>query len=130
MTKQMFARRHRHIIVVVAAVLGAALPAAADDRYGAISYARDSAIFAVALDRTTRAEAEADALARCRLHDRNCATPVWVMNGCVAIALGKGHGYGSGWGSTRDAAEREAMGVCIAKAHACSVQHTACTTGH
>ena len=97
------------------------------DKYAAIAFSPVSGRHTDASDRPSRAAAEQAAIAQCRQDGSMCSAPVWVQNGCVALAIGRARGFGSGWGSDRVSAERQALDVCNFKAHGCSIQRTACT---
>jgi Domain of unknown function (DUF4189) len=116
-------------LVCAAAILSAAGVAWAAEGYGAMAYSQSRAMYTVALNHPSRADAEQAALASCQAAASDCTSPVWVNNGCVSLAIGSGRGFGTGWGSTREAAEREAIGVCTSKTHGCALKRTACTAG-
>ena len=99
----------------------------AEDSFGAISYSRGRGVYSTALNMPTRGAAERLALTACGRMSHDCSSPVWVLNGCVSIAIGRANGFGSGWGSTRSSAEWEALAVCERHARSCTVRHTACT---
>ena len=114
-------------LMIVSCLVLAGSGAIAEDSFGAISYSRIRGAYATAINMPTRSAAEHAALASCGRMSRDCSSPVWVLNGCVSIAIGRANGFGSGWGSTRIAAEWEALAVCEHHARACAVRHTACT---
>ena len=64
----------------------------------------------------------------CRRQASDCTAPVWVQNGCVALAVGVTNGFGSGWGATRAAAEQDALNGCRNAVKGCSIRRVACTT--
>ncbi len=103
--------------------------ASAADGYGALAYSQSRAMYTVALNHPSRADAERAALASCQSAAPDCTSPVWVQHGCVALAIGRERGFGTGWGSTRASAEQEAIGVCSSKTGACVLKRTACTAG-
>ena len=114
-------------LLIASCLTLAAGVAIAEDSFGAISYSRSRGVYSAALNMPTRSAAERAALAACGRMNRDCSLPVWVLNGCVSIAVGRANGFGSGWGSTRSSAEWEAVAVCEHHARACAVRHTACT---
>jgi Domain of unknown function (DUF4189) len=114
-------------LIGASAFLGAASFAWAADGYGALAYSQSRAMYTVALNHPSRAEAERAALVSCQSAAPDCTSPVWVQHGCVALAIGRERGFGTGWGSTRASAEQEAMGVCTSKTGACVLKRTACT---
>jgi Domain of unknown function (DUF4189) len=113
----------------VAILAAVAQPALAADGFGALAYSQSRVMYTLALNHPSRAAAEHAALMECQRSAGDCTSPVWVQHGCVSLALGTGRGFGTGWGSTRESAEREAMGVCVSKTSACNIKRTACTAG-
>ena len=122
-------RNMKFELTCAAALLAAAGSAWAAEGYGALAYSQSRAMYTVALNHPSRTHAEQAALASCQAAAPDCTSPVWVQNGCVSLAIGHDRGFGTGLGSTRAAAEQEAMGVCGGKARACVLKRTACTAG-
>ena len=112
--------------VVSLALTGSAAWSA--DKFAAIAYSRATGVNNVAYNHQSRAAAEDAVLDICRRQAADCTAPVWVQNGCVALAVGAGNGFGPGWGSTKAAAEQEALLVCRNSAKGCAIRRVACTT--
>lgn len=98
------------------------------DKFAAIAYSRATGANNVAYNLATRAAAEDTVLGICRRQASDCTAPVWVQNGCVALAVGAANGFGSGWGSSKASAEQEALTVCRNTAKGCAIRRVACTT--
>ena len=52
---------------------------------------------------------------------------VWFRNACGALATGDDNGYGSGWATSRRAAEEIALSGCNDNVKNCSVVRWVCT---
>ena len=98
------------------------------DKYAAIAYSRATGVNNVAYNHPSRTAAEDAVLGICRRQASDCTAPVWVQNGCVALAVGVTNGFGSGWGATRAAAEQDALNGCRNAVKGCSIRRVACTT--
>jgi serine/threonine-protein kinase len=101
--------------------------AAAQDNYGAIAYSPSTGAHGWAYDYGSRAAAEQVALSNCGQHADDCVVPIWFRNACGALAVGA-DGYGSGWGSNRNLAERYALQSCRKYTSGCWIKRWACTT--
>jgi Domain of unknown function (DUF4189) len=113
-------------LVCLALCLGAA-NASADDHYGAIAYSPSTGAQGWSYDYDVRVAAESAAMTICRQGAIDCIVPVWFRNACGALAVGT-RGYGSGWGTSRDGAENEALGSCRKHSEVCAIRRWACTT--
>jgi hypothetical protein len=102
--------------------------ASARDNYGAIAYSPSTGAHGWAYDHASRSAAESAALGNCRSHARDCVVPIWFRNGCGALAVGTGNGYGSGWGTSRSIAEGYALQVCRKHTQNCAIRRWACTS--
>ena len=100
------------------------LPSAAfaQDYYGAIAYSPGKKAHGWASNHPSRAAAQRTALENCRKYAPDCKTVVWFLNACATLATGEA-GYGSAWGSTQAAADKEAELVC---AFAQLIRQTSC----
>jgi hypothetical protein len=99
--------------------------AAADDRYAAIAFSQDSGADGYGNDYGSRSDAEGRALGEC---GNGCQVVLWFRNACGALAVGEDNGYGTGWASSRRAAENTAMSNCNSNAAGCSIKRWVCTT--
>ena len=102
--------------------------ASSADKFAAIAYSRTTGVNNVAYNHPSRTAAEHTVLDICRRQASDCTAPVWVQNGCVALAVGVANGFGTGWGATRAAAERDAINVCRNSVKGCAIRRVACTT--
>jgi serine/threonine-protein kinase len=120
----------RGILVVGLALLWAGLAPgqAAANNYGAIAYSTATGAHGWSIDYPSRSAAESVALQNCRKHGADCVVPIWVRNGCAALAVGSGNAYGSGWGTTRGLAESFALQSCRKVAANCAIRRWICTT--
>jgi serine/threonine-protein kinase len=118
--------RPRGLIAIWLIAMLSSANARASDLYGAIGYSPSTGWHHAAVQ-PSRMAAEQAVLATCRRQARDCTAPVWVQNGCVALAVGRGRGFGSGWGSTHDAAQQMAVSVCRQNTADCRLQRTSCT---
>jgi len=100
-------------------------PAAADDYFGAIAFSTSSGALGWSYDYGSRDEAEEQALQQC---GGGCRVVLWFKNACGAIATSSDHSYGSGWATSRRAAEEIAMNGCSKHADDCNVERWVCTT--
>lgn len=102
----------------------------AQDYYGAMAFCQKSGATSWARNYASQADAEKSAMAKCReLGGKQCQTLVWFKNGCGSIAIGEGRAAGSGWGTTSDRAQLEAMKSCSGVTRKCEIKHTSCTKG-
>ena len=117
----------RQILVFATLLIGALAtqPALADDYYGAIAFSNSSGALGWANDYGSQAEAENEALSQC---GAGCEGVLWFKNACGAIATSSDHSYGTGWATSRSAAEAVAIQGCRQHASDCSVERWVCTT--
>ena len=106
------------------------LPSAAfaQDYYGAIAYSPGKKAHGWASNHPSRTAAQRTALENCRKYAPDCKTVVWFLNACATLATGEA-GYGSAWGSTQAAADKEALKLCGSHTRACTVVRQVCTEG-
>jgi len=93
--------------------------------YGAISYSPSTGAYGYSYDHYSKYNAERAARNQCARRD--CVIPIWFKNACGALAIGS-NGYGSGWGSTRARAKREALRSCRRYTGGCYIEKSVCTT--
>jgi hypothetical protein len=120
--------KQRMFVVAGALICGLAMqaaPASARDYYGAIAFSMDSGRVGWANDYGSRGAAENNAQSAC---GAGCASVIWFRNACGAIATSSDHSYGTGWSTSRGAAESIAMGGCRKHASDCSIARWVCTT--
>jgi len=121
-------RRGRSLALVGALLVTLAWPSskAAADNYGAIAFSQRSGAIGYSFDHWSRAAAEARALTECA---GRCRVVLWFRNGCGALAVGHGNGFGSGWATNQWRAQRIAVAVCRRQGvQGCSVRQWVCTT--
>lgn len=117
----------RMVLAVIIIAFAAASEARADN-YGAIAFSQSTGTIGWSYDFRSRGAAEQAALQRCANSAPDCTVPVWFRNACGAIAIGNNNGFGSGWGTTRELAERFALQTCRKFTGNCSVRRWVCTT--
>lgn len=100
----------------------------AQDAFGAIAYSPDDRAAGWTYNYSTRSRAEANALSECRgAGGESCRVLVWFKNGCGALAVASSGAYGSGWGSSKQRAELEALKSCGQYDRGCRVTRWVCT---
>ncbi|RZJ24700.1 MAG: DUF4189 domain-containing protein [Haliea sp.] len=82
--------------------------AVTDNKYGAIAFNKASRKHGYAFNQSSRAAAEARALAEC---GKDCTPMMWFANGCGALAVGSTR-YGAGSADSRLTAELLARRNC------------------
>lgn len=106
-------------------------PAYARDYFGSMAYCPKTGASSWARNYSSRADAKQGAVDECRKQGgKDCRSLVWFKNGCGSLAIGQNRGAGSGWGTTRDKAELEAMKSCSGVTRKCKIKHTTCTKGY
>jgi hypothetical protein len=98
---------------------------AAADYYAAIAFSQETGAHGYSNDFRTRGGAEERALREC---GGACQVVLWFRNACGALAVGANNGYGTGWATSRRAAENIAMSGCNQNAASCGVARWVCTT--
>jgi len=99
--------------------------AEARNYYGAISYSPSTGAYGYAYDYNSKSSARNAARRQCGY--RSCKNSLWFRNACGALAVGNS-GYGTGWGSTKSRAKREALRSCRKYSRGCYVKQWVCTT--
>lgn len=119
-------RRSRDVLVLALLVMMIASPTAAvaDDSFAAIAYSDESGAVGYSNDYDSRAGAEQRALAEC---GSGCKVVLWFKNACGALATGD-DGWGTGWASTRGAAESTALTGCSEQTKNCTIERWVCTS--
>lgn len=103
-------------------------PAQAADNYGAIAFSQRTGAHGFSVDYSSRAAAQHRAMQECARYGRGCRIASWFKNGCGALAVGNGNGWGAEWGNTRGEAERLALQRCGANTYDCWIRRWVCTT--
>jgi hypothetical protein len=106
----------RAVLLVLLALVLIAPPAlqAGADRYAAVAYSPSAQRWGYGNNYPTKAQAIARALSECG--DRDARTN-WCKNAWIALAVSDKSlgGWGSGWGTTPEAARRSARRECLAR---------------
>ena len=102
------------LVITIAIVIGPALQAA--DNYAAIVYCTSNDSWGAASGAATKADAIANALAKCNCPDEDVRTN-WCRNAWIALAISNQStgGWGSAWGETPEIAKSKAMAECLAR---------------
>jgi len=116
--------QHRLMGAALAALLFAMPAVAHADWFGAIAYNPGSGAYGYSIDYPDRYGAENRALYEC---GGGCRVAVWFRNACGALAVGYNGGWGSGWGSSRQRGEYEAINACSRYTSNCAIRAWACT---
>ena len=114
------------LVFAVLLFLSPGAAVAQDNQYGAIAYSPSTRAIGLSSDQPSREEAARVALALCGKSD--CRFAAWFRNGCGALAIGEGGGWGTGVGTSQIYAERYALEVCSDYAMRCRIQHQVCVT--
>ncbi|MEN9216635.1 MAG: DUF4189 domain-containing protein [Gloeomargarita sp. HHBFW_bins_162] len=105
-------------------------PPSTGDLFGAIAYNNVDGSYGYGYNFPDRASAEARALQECERVSggKPCEVLVWFQNACGAIAKDGRNNAGSGWGETKELAQKEAVASCRSIGGAdCAVVETVCT---
>ena len=107
----------------------AAAPAGkAGDLWGSIAYSPTSRLGVIVWNSGGRGAAKQQSLQGCRRDGGiGCKEVAWFQNACGAIAIGRGTGYGGGWGESKAESERMALSNCRSAASNCKVEVSRCT---
>ncbi|CAN7486447.1 DUF4189 domain-containing protein [Rhizobium sp. LjRoot30] len=93
------------------------------ESYGAIAYSRRTGALGWSYDHPSRRSAERAAMGNC---GRGDCKVLWFRDACGAVAAGP-DGWGSGWGTNRRRAEREAVNSCSQYSYDCEVIRWQCS---
>jgi len=99
----------------------------AADYFGAIAFSQTTGAHGYSYDYNSQREAEIQAMAECRKYGRGCEVATWVRNGCAALAVGDGEGWGGDWGNDRREAEHKALNRCDKNTGNCQIRRWVCT---
>lgn len=84
-------------------------------KFAALAYSSATGEYGWSTNRDSRAEAEREALARCKGADRRIVG--WVGNGYLALAIGMDGYYGVGWRYGEGAKRADATDVALKELH-------------
>jgi hypothetical protein len=101
-------------------------PGSPGDNFGAIAFSTNSGANGSSYDYSSGIDAQQNAIQRCGYND--CTVVVVFTNGCGALAVGAGRGYGTGWAGNNQEAESLAMNACGSNTTGCAIALWACTT--
>ena len=99
------------------------------DLFGAIAYNSEDGSYGYGYNFPDRASAEARAIRECERASQGkaCEVLVWFQNACGALARDGRNNAGSGWGETRELAQKEAVASCRSIGGSdCAVVETIC----
>lgn len=102
-----------------------AMPSMAADSFGAIAYSPATGALGWSYEHNTRRSAESTAYGNCNAGD--CRIAIWFKNGCGAVAVGNGGGWGADWGADRDPAQYLAVEACRKHTNGCRVVRWQCS---
>ncbi|MEN9233488.1 MAG: DUF4189 domain-containing protein [Gloeomargarita sp. DG02_4_bins_56] len=99
------------------------------DLFGAIAYNTTNGSYGYGFNFPDRASAEARAIQECeQVSQGECKVLVWFQNACGALARDQHNNAGSGWGETKEIAQKEAIASCRSIGGTdCTVVETVCT---
>jgi hypothetical protein len=95
------------------------------DNFGAIAFSTSSGASGSSYNYSSGIDAQLSAIQRCGY---DCTVVVAFTNGCGALAVGAGRGYGTGWARNGQEAETLAMSSCSSNTTGCGITLWACTT--
>jgi len=99
--------------------------------HGSIAFSQEDGgayAWGIAWSYDSSAGAESEAIGQCREYGgTQCAEAGWFQEACGALAIGSGNGYGTGWGATTAAAERDALAQCRAVNDDCRIEVARCS---
>ena len=103
-------------LVLIAVIASAAVPVAAQERWGSIAFSQTSGggyAWGMAWSYGSHSAARRDAINECRRRGGgNCSEIAWFHDACGALAVGSNNGSGSGWGTSTSIAESYAIQSC------------------
>jgi serine/threonine-protein kinase len=98
--------------------------AAAADSYAAVAFSQATGASGYGYGFRTRAGAEERAMQEC---GPRCGVVMWIRNQCVAIAVGRGNGYGVYRSTSERAAAGGAMRECDSRTGDCQLRRVVCS---
>lgn len=119
-----------HSLAFAGALACAALPALAQDPYGAVVLGRIyGGETSGGLAWSGHGYDEAGERAREECHERGAAACLivgYARAACGALAVGAGNGHGAGWGESIESAERTALSACRNPGRTCRIVVSRC----
>jgi len=115
------------ILTIAIGVLAAGAPAKAADKFGAIAFSQKTGAHGFSYDYQSQGAAQNRAMVECDQYGPGCRIASWFKNGCGALAVGTGNGWGAEWGNTRAEAERLALQRCRSHTGRCQIKRWVCT---
>ena len=98
---------------------------------GSIAFSQESDggyAWGIAWSFDSRSDALTGAVDQCQAYGgSDCVEVGWFEEACGALAIGDENGYGTGWGATIAAAERDALAQCRAVNQNCRVEVARCS---
>lgn len=101
------------------------VPHQSGNNFGAIAFSQTSGRVGYSYDYASSGDAARSAVNSC---GQDCRLVLWFGNACGALAVGSGHGYGSGWANDHVDAENIAMNNCSANTSNCQIARWICTS--
>ena len=118
---------------LLAVLFGTYSGAAAQDLYGSVAFSTEPEggyAWGIAWDHDSQGGARWRALAACRERGGSrCQEEVSFLNGCGALFIGGGNGWGIGTGGSRLRAEAKAREACESVNEDCRLAVSRCTSG-
>ena len=119
-------------VVVLAVVVGLASQAAAQDLFGSVAFSTEpdgGYAWGIAWDHGSQEGARTRALAACQERGGSlCQEQMAFLNGCGALFIGDGNGWGLGKGGSRLRAEAMARRACASVNENCRLAVSRCTS--
>lgn len=115
-------------LIAATAAVGMAGTAHARDYYGAIAFSQVTGAHGYSFDYSSRGGAQGRAMQECAKYGGGCKVAAWFKNGCGALAVGNGNGWGAEWGPNKASAQRLALKRCSSHTGGCQVVRWVCTT--
>ena len=117
---------------LLAVVFGTCSGAAGQDLFGSVAFSSESDggyAWGIAWDHVSQGGARIRAVAACRARGgSSCQEEVSFLNGCGALFIGDGNGWGIGTGASRRRAEAKAREACESVNENCRLAVSRCTS--
>jgi len=121
-------RSTRLAAVLIAALAGAAAPAAAENEWGALALSERSTAYGYSFDYDSQETASARALAECARNAGDCRVHTAFRNTCLVLAGSRDGPFGWAWGGSEATRAARAVEQCRQRgAIGCHVVETVCT---